>query len=284
MRYMSEKDFFEKLNQTSYGQEYLNFINQILAEQRTPKVRKDGYDLHHIQPKALGGLNSKLVKLSAFEHCKAHALLAKAIPCLETLYPVKTLSVGQVQTLSDLDKVSLEDLYEWSKLVEEWRKINGIQNRGRVWTEEQRKEASLKRKGRKAWNKGIHYKNLGKEYHLSEKGLKNIQESNAKKRGKIRISKGLEVRVVSKSTLPSFVKEGWTVGGGSTKQKGSVHIHRKNERKMVSKDRLQFFIDQGWKKGRGIPAPNLGKPHTEETKRKIQQKALERSNDRKQFT
>ena len=57
---------------------YEDFINEIKLENRD-LTHENGYEIHHILPKALGGTNdpSNLVKLTYFEHLVAHYLIAK---------------------------------------------------------------------------------------------------------------------------------------------------------------------------------------------------------------
>ena len=114
---ISEKDFYSILEQTQEGKKYLNYVYDSSRYSR-PIVREKGYELHHICPRAFLGRNvqSNLVKLTVYEHCEAHLLLAKAFPCYETLFPITKLCGKQIKELTDLEKLTLEELYHFSEL------------------------------------------------------------------------------------------------------------------------------------------------------------------------
>lgn len=117
MNILTREKFLTKLRETIEGQRYLEFV--LNSERRSRSVtRERGYELHHIQPRALGGTNEleNLIKLTTYEHCEAHLLLAKALPCYETLYPITKLCGKQIKELTDLERVTLEELYEFSKV------------------------------------------------------------------------------------------------------------------------------------------------------------------------
>lgn len=60
----------------NYNKLYSRFIE---SKRSRPLVKESGYDLHHIQPKSLGGKDNKtnLVKLTYREHYIAHRILVK---------------------------------------------------------------------------------------------------------------------------------------------------------------------------------------------------------------
>ena len=132
MRKISSQDFYKTLNQTEEGKRYLQLVNQAKASCRNWK-KEFGFEIHHIQPRSLGGElkdRNNLVKFTYYEHCVAHALLAIAFPCVETLCAIKRMSHKQINRLSDLDKTSLEDIYGWSELILRARKEQGLRRKG----------------------------------------------------------------------------------------------------------------------------------------------------------
>lgn len=110
---MDVEIFYKSLYESEWGQKYLKLIREPVTEGCTTEV-------HHIQPRALGGTNSSvnLVRLSVYQHILAHIYLAKALPCSETLLPITWMSRKSVKKLSDLEKVNLEKLQEWTELRE----------------------------------------------------------------------------------------------------------------------------------------------------------------------
>lgn len=275
MKILTYADFVAELQKTLSGQEYLAMMESIRVECRSPHVKQDGCDMHHVHPKALGGLkDSETLKLSAFEHCKAHALLAKAIPCKETLMPVKQMSCSQIRKVADLDRATLEDMYQWSEILEEWRKDVSRRARGRKATPEQRKRLSERMKGRKAWNKGIRYVDIGLVRKLSEKGREHIRAASMRHRGWVVLtSPEGNIRRVDPRNVADYIEQGYIPGYvGPGRAKNTIHIHKEGVRKMVSSEELESYLKDNWILGRGIPAPNRGKVHSEETRGKIASK------------
>lgn len=114
---ITEKDFYSILEQTQEGRKYLEYVYDPVKFGR-PTVREKGYELHHICPRAFLGSNAQnnLVKLTVYEHCEAHLLLAKAFPCYETFFPITKLCGRQIKELTDLERLNLEELYHFSEL------------------------------------------------------------------------------------------------------------------------------------------------------------------------
>lgn len=152
---MNNDLFLKKLRETETGKEYLQLIEEAKRKNRDLVCEK-GFEKHHIQPKGLGGslqdLNN-LVKLTVFEHCKAHALLAltfnEKAPALKAL---SALSMRQFDQLSSEERAILESRYSWQVLLEQALKT-GL-------SEESRKRAgkagSKTRKGYRVVHKGNH--------------------------------------------------------------------------------------------------------------------------------
>lgn len=72
---IKESIFYELLQKSKYGKEYLNLVEQCRDRSLDHVV---GFQLHHIFPRSLKGSNdpSNLVRFSIYEHVKAHYLLA----------------------------------------------------------------------------------------------------------------------------------------------------------------------------------------------------------------
>lgn len=124
MRALSFCEFEEQLLQSEEGTQYLQTVDTYRKEERG-LLKESGFEIHHIHPRGLGGdskSGSNLIKVTIFEHCVLHVLLARAIPCLETLSPVIKMTYRQVKELSDLDRIDLEEVYHWSDLRKQARR------------------------------------------------------------------------------------------------------------------------------------------------------------------
>ena len=108
---MTSREFYEILDGSEFGREYLKLIDKAVSRKYAPFGR---VEKHHIHPKALGGSRkseTNIVTLSVFEHCLAHVFLARAIPCPATLKPIVRMNT-QFNLLSNPDKITLEDVYK----------------------------------------------------------------------------------------------------------------------------------------------------------------------------
>ena len=124
MKSLGIQEFINELKKSKEGKEYLQLVDSVNTENRGIKKER-GFEIHHIHPRGLGGAvksSENLIKFTVFEHCVAHILLAKAIPCLETFAPILKMSYRQVKELTDLNRVSLDEVYGWSKLRLQARK------------------------------------------------------------------------------------------------------------------------------------------------------------------
>lgn len=127
-------EFKDRMECSEDGKLYLQKIEDILKESRGLK-RDQGFEIHHIHPRGLGGSKDSagnLIKVTTYEHCLLHVLLARAFPCLETLSPILKMTYGQVKKLSDLDRVGLEEIYRWSELRGQARKFLSKKHKGTV--------------------------------------------------------------------------------------------------------------------------------------------------------
>ena len=109
---MTQLEFFDLLDNSESGKEYLRLVNQAASRENLDcKIEK-----HHIHPKGLGGsviAPSNLVNLTVYEHCLAHVLLAKAIPCPATFKPIIRMG-SQYGNLIEPEQITLEEIYQWS--------------------------------------------------------------------------------------------------------------------------------------------------------------------------
>lgn len=280
------EDFYSQLEASPPGQEYLEEIQKAKSRALVPE---QGYEIHHIHPTSLGGANTNnnKVKLTIFEHCKVHALLAKAIPCYKTLQPLTRMSLGQVTTLEEAELVQLEELYQWSELRE--KALHHPKSREHVEKSRQtllarhlkrtpEHIAKMSRKGMIAVNNG----EIGKLIYPEEleewlsKGWTRGRTPASKARlskahtglksnteGRKIIHFGDQEKKVAPEEVQSYLDQGWELGRASgfverhrkvlekngTTNVGKVRIKKDGTGKMVPKNQLQSYLDQGWQMG-----------------------------------
>lgn len=288
MKYMTSEEFYSALESNEYGRQYLELIEKVQSEHRGPKKRGDGYEKHHIQPRALSGdLKAKknLVKLTIFEHILSHYWLAIIFEG-EMLYAFNMLTNRAFSSCSELEQISLEELKLWSEIrskaahrphtEEEIQKMKASQaktvRRKHIWTEEERQRFSEAHRGRAAWNKGIKFAEAGIVRHISEQGHLHMVEAGRKHTGYVRVNNGTVQKSVKPEELQLYLDQGYVKGSLGTSQKGSIHIHKGDERKMISPEELDKYLAEGWERGRGNPTWNYGRVLSEETRRKMSEK------------
>lgn len=279
---MLEQDFYDQLELSVPGREYLALVDSCKSRVLVPE---QGFEIHHIHPTSLGGLNVKAnkVKFTIFEHCKAHALLAKAIPCYKTLQVVTRMSSGQVKKLSDMEAVTLEKCFEWSVLREKAlhhpkpvevvakvrEKLKGIRrspehvarmyrggmiavNDGNVCHLIQPEE--LQEWEARGWKRG---RTPATVRRLSKSHLGKSGELSSNK-GRVYITNGVVELKVYPKDLDNYTKQGWFLGRspgfaerhskamiGKTNI-GKVRINKDGVGKLVTKSELQSYLDNGW--------------------------------------
>jgi len=160
--FMGTEEFYSTLESNEYGRKYLDLIRKVQSECRGLGI-EEGYERHHIHPKSMGGVKSlekNGVKLTTFEHCQAHVFLAKAFPCYKTLRMISALSRNQITQVSDLDRVTLEEVYGWSELRKQSVKLHSERLKGHPVSEESTKKRleTRRRRGIKPHSqKGAHW-------------------------------------------------------------------------------------------------------------------------------
>lgn len=106
---------------------YERIYNQLIEKRKVHKLT--GYtETHHIQPKSLGGSDSKdnLVELTAKEHFIAHLLLAKFKPCHQTMNAIMIMRCKNYgQHRNDIQN---SRMYEWAR--KEFSKYMKMKSKG----------------------------------------------------------------------------------------------------------------------------------------------------------
>lgn len=240
---MTALEFFTRISQSKEGQEYLKLVNTA----KTRQIDETAYlEKHHIHPKALGGAlysSKNLVKLTPYEHCLCHLFLAKAIPCSRTLKPIQRMSQQQFSRMSDIEKITLEEVYKWSKLREQaihcphseehckaisnsrkGQKCNGI---GTVWMSKEGTNRRVQKDFadnyiREGWSRGRTPESC---YNISQarkgqpsprKGSTCSEEQKAKMskahQNKVWVTNGQKSLQISREALDKYVEEGWRRG------------------------------------------------------------------------
>ena len=243
MRNIAVESFYEKLNETDNGKSYLSLIQNARSKNKNIVER---FEIHHIFPISLGGSDSpeNKIKLTVYEHCLAHLYLAKCFSYPETYFVLNRMSGKKFLELSDLEQVTLEDVYGWSQtrsLAKE--RIRGTRcsicdsNTGRVIRVNKEELGE--------------YLDEGFRVGISEEK----QEANRSRNlGKIHISnEQLRVnKMVSADRLDSYLKQGWSLGrlqSFKSSLKGKVPVNRHGQEKHITQEELQKYLDEGWLKG-----------------------------------
>ena len=170
---------------------YERIYNQLIEKRKVHKLT--GYtETHHIQPKSLGGSDSKdnLIELTAREHFIAHLLLAKFKPCFQTINAIMIMRCKS----NTQCRVNIQNsrMYEWAK--KQFSKYMKVRTKGvgnsqycTMWIcnieLEENKKISKNDiipegwiKGRSAWNE-ISRKTARQESRVDERAEKIKQKS-----------------------------------------------------------------------------------------------------------
>lgn len=283
---MTEREFYSTLQDTKEGREYLELVSSCTSRALVPEP---GFEIHHIFLTSLGGQNvpENKVKFTVFEHCRAHALIAKAIPCYKTLQPITYMSQGQVQKLSDLEKVTLEEQLEWSKLREKAlhqpkspehvAKMRATM-KGRKLSAEVRSHMGGAGRGKKFINNGTIHKRvlpedldywlsqgwvLGRTKALVSKIADKKRGQPSSEQGKRCITKDGREKKVLPEELERYIQDGWIEGRcqtfsekrsrylkGNTQTKGRKRIHNSEGKELlVTEAQLEKYLSKGWVRG-----------------------------------
>lgn len=262
MKYLTSEEFYLALQASDYGKQYLDLVDKVKLENRGLE-REAGYEIHHIQPRKLGGTNSETVKVTYYEHCTLHYYLAKAIPCIETFYPINILSNMQLKKMSDIDRVNLEDILNWSRLREEVlqdvmyseeakERFRGESNK-RWSLEDYRVKQSNAHKGKTS--------HLGIPVSLEtrQKISQTLKSKNCKPpgiSGRIKVT-GVDgtVKFIFPDQLDYYKSCGWKrcikkyIKKGTNSAVGKVWVHKGSVDRRVPKSDIQVFLSQGYVSG-----------------------------------
>lgn len=243
MRKIPKEEFLKKLQSNREGLSYLELVEELKATEGGCK--KEGFEVHHIHPRSLGGdvkAEENLLKVSVFNHCLLHYFLAKAIPCFETLLTIRKMSYGQYTKLSDIEQITLEEIYSWSE---------------------------LRRKALKGGFKVLTFKD--KAYHIPvedvdtflDRGyspgppawMNDLQGKGHK--GHIRVNREGKEKFVAKENIQTFLDEGWKVGCTEqhvtkTKQRrlGQKCVYKGSKTRYIDSKELKDYLNAGWTEGR----------------------------------
>lgn len=123
----------------SRKEQYLTFIESCRDKDYSGKIT----EIHHIVSRALGGSNdpTNLIRLSCFDHIRAHILLYRACPCRKTLLPIIWMSSKEFRHISEKERETIEQMEEWAQLRQEALQVSGQQGRKNLINPNIRKRA-----------------------------------------------------------------------------------------------------------------------------------------------
>lgn len=203
---MDSLTFYDTLKSCKEGQLYLDLINRVKSENRGPKLRNDGFEVHHIFPYTWSNDSSEAnsVKLSIPEHITAHYYLARIFGGV--MYYAFHILTGR--TVKHLDGVTLSELERnlphWSETRrkashrkhseaehEAMRKAQKEIHSREDYIEAFKIRMSKLHRGKIPWNKGktmpeevrhnMSKAMKGKKHRISDEHRKKIGEFNRKK-------------------------------------------------------------------------------------------------------
>lgn len=244
MKNISVREFYDSLNQSSDGRAYLELINKNKGQ--SLKAKK-GHEIHHIHPKSLGGTDegNNLVRLTMYDHCLAHLWLAKVFPCPETYYVLNKLSGKRFERFTEVEQITLEEIYQWSKTRSYLRDhLKG--SRYSVYNDEGVCRRILKEEAdtwlSQGWKLGV-----PEEKKLANR-LQNVD------RIYVYSPEAKQSRMVHKEDLQTYLDQGWKLGRyqsttGEFKGRIPIHNPETDEEKHVWPDKLQPYLDSGWVQG-----------------------------------
>ena len=175
---------------------YFEFLNSFTIYPSMSKCKKPNYEAHHIVPISIQKNNGitkdgplfddRCIRLTAFEHILIHYLAARDLggDYIKIFYCMVCRNLNKI---SDINQVTLENLNEWANLRELGRIKSAESNKGHVpWNKGVPCSEEVKEKLRKA--------NLGKK-HTEETKEKCRQAMLGKKFSKESIQKRKETRL-----------------------------------------------------------------------------------------
>ena len=286
MKSITSEEFYEKLESCVEGKAYLELIRS-QKEQPVEGEVQWRFEFHHIHPRGLGGTNQKenLVKLSVYEHCLAHLYLAKIFPCLETYYPLNRLSGQQFQKCSEVEQITLEQVFGWSQVRNNLREYSRG-NKCKVYNKEGQQRvvliAELEDWEQKGYVRGLpeearkHLSEIQKGRKLPKEWVQRIQDSRRGYRHseetKQKIGKKLKGRVFSKETLEkmSAAKKGKPgnrkgshpseetkqklreihLGKPNLKNRGKIYVSKNKKVIKILPEELEQYQKDGWLLGK----------------------------------
>lgn len=239
---ITAEKFKQILGDSKAGICYLKLVKN--AKNRQPP---NGYvEQHHIHPKALGGEEkdpANVVKLTVYEHIVSHILLAEAIECKEALFAIHMLSGRSIHRLSDLEKIKLEDIYNWTQ----WREKANFSRKGKHLSAEHCKKISDSRKGivfSEEHRRNLALSHKGKTYLYNVDGGRISVPVKEKQHylgtgiyfesRRVVIHKGGVERVVPETILGKYLEQNWLLGRS---EKNLEKLRSEEHRKLLSKNR-----------------------------------------------
>ena len=228
-------EFFRKLQETEEGRKYLQIVSEPILETG---------ELHHIYPKSFeeGAINTEdnLVRLSVENHLLAHYYLAKSIPCQQTYYAFRMMWDLHSKNISQPVLEMLQEVAELRRKgrvkSEEIREKQRQRIQGRVIISKAGKEKKiypdqLGEYLENGWVRG----RAKKPYNPSE--------------GKIWVhNKNEDLRILPEE-LESYLRKGYQTGRVASSTKGKIRMSRGDEIRYATPETVENFQNQGFQKG-----------------------------------
>ena len=102
---------------------YTDYIKQFKVYSTQKAAQKKGFEAHHVLPKAMQKdsteFDDRCVRLTPFEHIYAHYLLA--LENEEGARIFLNMYSFRQKNLTSLEQITLEELEDWTRVIEEGR-------------------------------------------------------------------------------------------------------------------------------------------------------------------
>lgn len=245
MRILDPEIFYGTLSKKKPGKEYLQLIEKARKQEIGPTEK---VEIHHIQPVSLGGpdIGTNKVPLTIFQHCLAHLLIAKCFSYPEPYFVLNKMSGKHLNGLSDLEKITLEEVYKWTETRSALRdSLRG--SKCVIYNPETGIVKRVLKEEVQEW--------LDSGFELGVPPDKKLANKFQNK-GRITIGHDdLKLnKMVFQKDLQNYLNKGWHLGRCKdilNKLKGKIPVYKDEVEKHVQSEEVEKYLKEGWIKGTG---------------------------------
>lgn len=242
-------EFFKLLEESQSGRDYLDLVGK-------GSVRRGG-EKHHIYPRSFeeGNIQGEnIVTLTVRDHLLAHYYLAKAIPCQQTCHAFRMMWDRALHTLDPESQEFFTTLEEVAKLrrlgrvkTPEVREKQSRALRGRITISRSGQERKVHPEELQEFlDAGWKVGRAGKVYNPSL--------------GKVWVCRDGKDLLINPEQLKEYIEEGWRSGKSTSSTKGKIRMTRGTEIRYATEDTVQQMERKGFVRGVPIRRYRIEKP------------------------